>query len=533
MSRRPRAWAVVAALVAGVASARAARAEDPPRPKEDDLFAAPASAPPVEDPTRAAADDEPQVPASGDARDAALLGDGERAPPSDGVAPEDPLRLGGQAYLRATASGARGQTPDDWAFGSPSLLDAYLDARPNDRVRAFVVARMSYDPTLPDTAYFRGYSADTLPSTGGAMGSAPLESLFATRTREPQVLLDQLWLRFDVARRLFVTAGKQHVRWGTARLWTPTDFLHVRRRNPLDVFDARTGTTMLKLHLPVESLGWNFYSYAVMEQPGPTSTLGALAGAARAELVLGTSELGLGAHARRGQKPKFAFDVSTGVGDFDLHGELALRYGSEIDRVGYDPNAAIPAAVAKPDWQAQSDHDRRRLEQIVDALYPVHRSVGVKPQAVGGATYARKYNDNDVFTIGAEYFFNALGYPSPRAYPGLVFPHTFALAEPATFFYLGRHYAAVFVSLPAPFSLDLHTFTLSTLGNLSDSSFITRLDYGYTLLTHLRLELFASARYGSREGEFRFGVANLDLGGTRISRAPALVDVGAALRMEF
>ena len=34
-------------------------------------------------------------------------------------------------------------------LASPNLLDAYFDARPNDRVRAFILGRVSYDPTAP------------------------------------------------------------------------------------------------------------------------------------------------------------------------------------------------------------------------------------------------------------------------------------------------------------------------------------------------------------------------------------------------
>jgi hypothetical protein len=112
-----------------------------------------------------------------------------------------------------------------------------------------------------------------------------------------------------------------------------------------------------------------------------------------------------------------------------------------------------------------------------------------------------------------------------------VLPHAATLDNPASFFYLGRHYAAVYISFPAPFSLDLHSFTLSTLGNLSDRSFITRLDYALTLLTHLRFEAFVSGRYGNHTGEFRFGLDSLDLGGVKISRAPAIIDLGVALRL--
>ena len=77
---------------------------------------------------------------------------------------------------------------------------------------------------------------------------------------QPGRVLDQLWINFDVAHRAFVTVGRQHVKWGVGKFWNPTDYLHPVRRDPLATFDARTGTTMLKLHVPWEKRGWNFYA---------------------------------------------------------------------------------------------------------------------------------------------------------------------------------------------------------------------------------------------------------------------------------
>ena len=480
----------------------------------------------------AAAASTPGGPAKEAARDTQILGSGEAAPMfTEEAAPDDPLKVGGQLYLRTQSTGLQGQRFTDFSFGSPSLLDLYLDARPNDRVRGFVLGRMLYDPTLPASAGGSN-GISSVSATGSTSGSQSLSSLFQPQTRDPKVYLDQLWLKFDIAHRVFVTAGKQHVRWGTARFWAPTDYLHLRPRNPLDVFDARTGTTMVKVHVPVESRQWNFYAYGVTENPGPTSTLGSLAGAARAEFVVDATELGIGAFAQRDRKPKYAVDLSTGIGDFDFYGEMALRYLDDIDRVRYDANAPIPPAPTTiPSWQTPDQTNTARLEQIVDSIYPVYRHQGIRPQAVGGVNYSRKYNDNDMFTVGAEYFYNGLGYHSPVVYPGLVLPHSAGLSDSANFFYLGRHYAALYVTFPAPYSLDLHTFTLSTIGNLSDKSFITRFDYSVTVLTHVRFEAFVSGHYGEEAGEFRFGIRSLQLGQFSYSKAPAIVDFGMALRV--
>src|ERR1700748_1032903 len=130
-------------------------------------------------------------------------------------------------------------------------------------------------------------------------------------------------MRFDILNHVFVTAGKQHVRWGTGRFWQPTDYLHPVKRNPLDVFDARPGQTMLKVHVPVEDLGWNFYGFAVTEDPNQsTPELKQVAGGGRAELVILGAEVGLDALVKEGQKPRYGVDLSTGIWEFDVYADV-------------------------------------------------------------------------------------------------------------------------------------------------------------------------------------------------------------------
>ena len=74
---------------------------------------------------------------------------------------------------------------------------------------------------------------------------------------------------------------------------------------------------------------------------------------------------------------------------------------------------------------------------------------GFKTQAVAGANWSHKYNDNDLFTIGAEYFYNQPGYADPSLYPGLLFNQ--AGTPMLNFFYTGRHYASLFASFPFPY----------------------------------------------------------------------------------
>lgn len=529
--------------------------EAPGRPSEDELFggtqagpdaAASANGQPsgTDGPARRPSEDElfgseersdttirARANAPPDARDA-VLGGGAAPMFSEEPAPWDPLTIGGQIYLRLQSTANERTEPQHWGVSSPTLLDVFFDARPNDRVRGFARGRMSYDPLLPSSQ--GGLSGTSVLGSSGTAGSTSISPLYTGATGSPRVLLDQLWLRFDIARQLFVSVGKQHVRWGTGRFWMPADYLHLLKRNPLDIFDVRTGTNMIKVHLPIESLSWNFYAYGVLQNAGVRPDLGTLAGALRAEFVWDQLELAIGAYGSPDTRAKFAADVSFGLGDVDFYGELALRDGREIDRVRYAPDASLPP---RPDFTAVPPDVAQALayaqiQQEVDALYPVYRDKGYRPQVVAGFSYSRKYNDSDTFSVGMEYFYNGFGYDSPDVYSGLLWPHSQPLQNAASFFYFGRHYAALFATFPAPFKLDLHTFTVSTLGNLSDRTFTTRVDYAYTLLTHLRLEAYASVAYGGR-GEFRFRIA--DLPSVHVSELglprPTVVALGLGLRL--
>jgi len=531
-----------AALLVAVA-AGPARADD--RPSEQDLFGGGNSTPtqtraPTPGPANAATPS-PATPgppaaasekaaegaaaAGGTTRDQELLGGGDEARfLADYVAPENPLQIGGQLYLRLQSTASGGQTPDQWSLSAPSLLDLYLDARPNPRVRGFILGRMSYDPTLsPNTPVL---TSTTMMSGGALAGGNPTGFSTFSTGRGPNTLLDQMWIRFDIFEKVFVTAGKQHVRWGTGHFWQPTDYLHQQKRNPLDVFDARPGTTMLKVNVPWEEKGWNFYGFAIAEDPNaPTPTVGDVAGAFRVEAVVAGVELGADTYLRRGQNPRYGFDMSTGIYDFDVYADVAVRPGGDF--LHYFP--------ASGDFFGFT---------------------GYETQAVGGITYSRKYNDNDMWTLGAEYFYNHPGYSGTGA-PVQVISGAIGCGQPGSsctnpdvaanpfdalpFFYFGQHYAAVYLNLPAPYSWNYTTFTLSTLGNLSDRSFITRLDYSVTVLTHLTVQAFAGVHYGTIGGEFRLDIPPLVAGKipglppaqfATLTNYPVL-DLGAALLIKL
>lgn len=519
--------ALAPAVVAAVLLAAADGAAAQERPSDDELFGGPAKAEPGGSPSPPAQRGR-GLEARGD-DEAALFG-GTGSPNALPPAPEgiiardrdDPLRIGGQLYLRLQAFSQENVEPGDWAVASPNLLDVFLDTRPNERVRAFALGRMAYDGIVSDR-------------TAG-LDPALVSTLGLEQPSNPRAVLDQLWVNFDVARTVFVKAGKQHVKWGVGRFWSPTDFLHRQPRDPLDVFDARTGTAMVKAHLPWEAKGWNAYAVALLEDPrvgggDAAGTVRGLPAGGRVEVVLGTMELGADALVGDGARPRFGVDVSAGLWELDLYGEVAL-------------------GAARPRWRVR-DPAAPVLAERGLGRYALETPAGVSPQVVAGGSWSANYSDEDAVTVGAEWFWQEAGYADRDVYPFLAFGAPALTApltepdvslvqqEPAAFtsFHLGRHYAGAFVALPAPGSWNDSTFTLSVLGNLSDRSCVVRLDHSVLALTYLRVETFVAGHLGRRGGEFRL---DLSLSPELEAFAPPgllpgtpIVDVGIALRVSL
>jgi len=360
----------------------------------------------------------------------------------------DKLQIGGLMYARNGVFFAEGIKFHNASLSQSTLTDIYLDARPNDRVRAFLRGRMLYSPvtTAASGASFFGVSS----------GSGPVT-----------MQLDQLWINTDIARFVYVTVGAQRVRWGATRLWNPVDVINVTRRNPLTLFDQRLGVPMAKFHVPFEvklfgeTQAWNAYFLALTDSATDLERIGA---AGRLEMVLGTTEIGLSAVKRKGSDARFGADVSAGIGDIDITGEFGANQ---------DP---------KGDWH-----------WLVSA----------------GLQYGMNVGDDDTVYFGVEYFYNpegaadaesaALSFIKPGIDAALAGKTPPPLA--ITPFYIGKHYASVFALAMGPGSWDDTTLTFNVVSNLSDRSAVGNFVISQRVHTDLSLELLAAVFFG-RDGEF-------------------------------
>ncbi|MEQ1877972.1 MAG: hypothetical protein ABL958_15120 [Bdellovibrionia bacterium] len=407
-------------------------------------------------------------------------------------------------YQRMLVSFQEDMPEADAPLSMPMQFDLFFDARPNDRVRGFIDTRILYDSSKDQ--YSRSTAGTTMSSIPTAAGTAALVP------NNPQTVLDQAWIKFDIDRTVFVTAGKQHVKWGTARFWNPTDFLSTQRRDPLLPYDLRLGDTMAKFELPLEASQTNLYAIALFDNTGPASTLGQLGLALRAEKVFGETEVGLDLLTRGRRMPSWGADISSSLGPFDVYTEAALL-----------PRA--PGPVYKLLNKPTAGADVTTLVGFETKNDPV-------VQATIGGNYQFAWMDNRTATVGLEYFHNPLGYDNGEIYPVLIF---FGAFQP---YMVGRDYGGLYVTAEGPDAQKKTSYTFSTLGNLNDKSFYSRLDFRWLTLNYLTFEAFGGVHFGGEGGEFNFEIDTpaLTYGATAIPAVKlprTIYDIGLGLRVAF
>lgn len=350
----------------------------------------------------------------------------------------DFLDVGGFFYQRADLTGTRlgGDTQLQPRF--PALVRLYLDARPMERLRSFVVGRIVYDPL-----------------------DVTLSS--------PQPGLDQLWFNFDLGRLVFITVGRQQIKWGSSQIWNPTDFLQLPNPQPLEGIDLRTGVDMLKLNVPISPLGAHLTLIASADLNGPAEDRLRYGGAVRADVALGpTGEIGFTASFLQRRRPRYGLDLSMGVGPVDLNAEVALVRDTDV-----------------------------RLWEGTETGFAERAFGGPKLLASGGLSTQFRLADLYRVALRVEGFYNSLGYDdrafltllqSTGDYRGLFFGRYYGMGQ-ITFSRRSSFYPALI---------------FTNVVNVIDRSVLSRVDFSLLVTPSARMFIFAEMPFGERGSEFLY-----------------------------
>ena len=364
------------------------------------------------------------------------------------------LTLGGRLELQSSLLKFSDNTVGDAPLNHSAAAELYLDARPSDDLRGYVKG-----------AIIQTQGANTNAAQGAA----------------PKIELYEMWIKWiSNGGSLFTTVGRQKLKWGAATFWNPTDFLAVQTKDPLATYDIRPGANLIKLHVPVEKSGHNFYALIDLENAKKGNSPRA---AARAEFNYGygdfTGELTTSVVGGKDQPIRWGVDLSTALGPVDLIVESAWTRRS--DQVFYTKN---------------------RTSEGLLSFSTVDRSKQSIAQMVVGTRYELKYSDKGSANLNLEYFWNDAGY-SDVVMEAYAFGQGLALGQNRGLYLANRYAAASLVIIPSnDFSVNPLLFTAIT--NLTDRSWLARAGYTRTISTRSRLE-FALTKFGGL-GEFRGGV---------------------------
>lgn len=277
-----------------------------------------------------------------------------------------------------------------------------------------------------------GFGTPGAVQTGGQTG---VTSLF-----DVEAELSELFIDFDVRKKVFFRAGNQLIAWGPSVFWTPVDFINLNRFDPLARLDLRVGKPGLRVHVPLKKSNlFTFFDFSEsVDQSGSSRDLyDSLRVGLRYDRVLLGYEIGLGTYFGQGVRTGFGFDFSGVLLRSDFYGEVAVSKGSNT------PKAEL--VVTPPDTYA--------LSATGDFVYAV--SFGLQ----------KSFGEFRYWKAGGEFFYNSDGYGED---PPIAFLLTNRLYNPL---YTGKLYGSLSLNKSNLFNNTNINGSLTYLMNVSDLSF--------------------------------------------------------------
>ncbi|KFO68261.1 hypothetical protein ER57_05310 [Smithella sp. SCADC] len=364
---------------------------------------------------------------------------------STGLLKTETVKIGG-AFTFSLAGTAAGDSTIFSDYPTPSVVsyaDLYADARPADNFRFFIKGRFSY------------------PYTSDSSGNNPFSLREAYADIEPLS---------GINARL----GKQTANWGVGYFFSPGNLLDFGTIDPENPTEERTGPLAVKFQRSQRTS--NYYLYLLLDSAYSGGPIGL---APKAEWVLGSSELSLGAYWQNDKPWAVTGSITFPMGPLDMFVEGAVK--GNIDK-----NFLV---LNGPALTAETRQDKIFGQGTIGFSWSMDDSEG-------------RYS----LSLRGQYYYNGLGYENSDlfiAYPmqvaSLLQQKTITVQDLKE---RGQHYGAGSLGISKILSSD---FGLSFfwLGNLSDSSGKTSATLSWSGLDKLNCSIAYSYAYGQEGTEFR------------------------------
>ncbi|MGA3052058.1 MAG: hypothetical protein ABSE00_09085 [Chitinispirillaceae bacterium] len=309
--------------------------------------------------------------------------------------------------------------------------------------------------------------------------------------------IPEMFVDANINKVVYLRMGRQVLQWGPCNLWNPTDLVNVENKTFLTKEGQRDGTYGLKIHIPYKTL-FNFYSFI---DANDAPIIDSLAVAAKAEFLIGRTEMALSGWGKDGQKPVEGFDFTSQLFNVQIAGEASLR------------NASALLSLKKTDstWDTTTlgNYWFPRLCLSLTKFFPL---AGVADRLTMNTEfyYNGAGNNVNIFNdpvLGRDIQQLIAGSITPQlasdlqAMPWLASATTLSnLYTPNSY---SKYYAALFCSI-SQFLIDPMTFTCNAIGNLPQKSFVVSTGINYHSLNDFVFGVSLNAFLGPKNTEYTF-----------------------------
>jgi hypothetical protein len=323
-----------------------------------------------------------------------------------------------------------------------------------------------------------------------------LEMMFRSDSSMFDIYLQELFLDFNVKRKVYFRTGKQVLQWGRCYFWNPTDLINIEKKTAEPQIGYREGAYGVKMHIPFGTK-YNIYGFADMKR---FTSVDSLAGAIKGEMLIGTTEIGAAVWGKHNRKPVFGIDFSTRLLDFDISGEMSLESGDNISYIkGLHKNEPLINFIGRA--IAGDDED-------IDLNAKVDKNI-VPKICIGISRSFDLFEVKDRISVTTEFFLNQAGVKgdfydehdvkellndSSSVIDGL----RTRFAKPNEF---SRYYLSLFATVNK-FIIPEMTFQLNSIINFEQSAALLIGSLQYMTIHNLFAGLTISGALGGPETEY-------------------------------
>ena len=350
-----------------------------------------------------------------------------------------------------------------------------------------------FGPSIEGT----GYLDVRLPEADKGFGS--FDVVYDPVEEKSTYSMPELFVDFNIGKKVYFRTGKQVVQWGRCYLWNPTDLINVEKKSFTDKIGPREGTYGIKAHVPFGT-ELNLYGFASTVK---TDQAQDVAGTAKVEFLVGGTEMAFSAWGARRYNMVTAYDISTRIATIDIKGEASVSDGSNDWKVGvrngklsrYHDSGFTQKYCIDLGRSFDANEQTGKVQVNLEGFY-------------SGSGYRENVlRDRNVYAydkpVTAEMNGQDISLPAGSKVAYIAGNDLYQIN------YLSRWYAAAFVTINSFFTSSM-TLTMNLVGNIEQKCAMSSVLLSYQSLSGFKASAMVNGYFGPKDTEYtyRFGRIN-------------------------